>query len=147
MRRRPTAAPSDHPVAGAASATVAEVARLVRLTATHDPRPAVDAGALLCDADLAILAADPAGYDTYAAAVRWEYAHLPNEVFRAGRAAVLRSLLGRPALYRVVGEGRLGAASPCQPDPGAIEAILSTLAGARPGRRCQECGRAWPLPP
>ena len=89
--------------ASAAPATVAEVARLVRLTATHDPRPGDDAGALLCDADLAILPADPAGYDAYAAAVRREYAHLPDEVFRAGRAAVLRSLVGRPALYRVVG--------------------------------------------
>jgi predicted metal-dependent HD superfamily phosphohydrolase len=90
--------------AGAAPAAVAEVVRLVRLTATHDPRPDDDAGALLCDADLAILAADPAGYDAYAAAVRREYAHLPDAVFRAGRAAVLRHLLGRPALYRVVGE-------------------------------------------
>ncbi|HZC99365.1 MAG TPA: metal-dependent phosphohydrolase [Actinomycetes bacterium] len=90
--------------AGAAPAMVAEVARLVRLTATHDPRPGDDAGALLCDADLAILAADPAGYDAYAADVRREYAHLPDEAFRAGRAAVLRDLLGRPALYRVVPE-------------------------------------------
>jgi predicted metal-dependent HD superfamily phosphohydrolase len=87
---------------GAAPATVAEVARLVRLTATHDPCPDDDAGALLCDADLAILAADPVGYDAYAAAVRREYAHLPDEAFRAGRAAVLRHLLGGPALYRVV---------------------------------------------
>jgi predicted metal-dependent HD superfamily phosphohydrolase len=89
---------------GAAQGTVAEVARLVRLTATHDPRPDDHAGALLCDADLAILAADPAGYDAYAAAVRREYAHVPDEVFRAGRAAVLRRLLDRPALYRVVPE-------------------------------------------
>jgi predicted metal-dependent HD superfamily phosphohydrolase len=89
---------------GAAQGTVAEVARLVRLTATHDPRPDDHAGALLCDADLAILAADPAGYDAYAAAVRREYAHVPDEVFRAGRAAVLRRLLDRPALYQVVPE-------------------------------------------
>jgi len=43
---------------GAAPATVAEVARLVRLTATHDSAPGDGAGALLCDADLSILAAD-----------------------------------------------------------------------------------------
>jgi hypothetical protein len=147
LRRRPTAAPSDHHAAGAASATVAEVARLVRLTATHDPRPGDDAGALLCDADLAILAADPAGYDAYAAAVRREYAHLPDEVFRAGRAAVLRSLLGRPALYRVVGErADWEPRARANLTRGAIEAVLSTLAGARPGRRCQECGRFLAAP-
>jgi predicted metal-dependent HD superfamily phosphohydrolase len=89
---------------GASPATVAEVARLVRLTATHDPGPDDDAGALLCDADLAILAADPAVYDAYAAAVRREYAHVPDEAFRAGRAAVLRRFLQRPALYRIVPE-------------------------------------------
>jgi predicted metal-dependent HD superfamily phosphohydrolase len=92
------------PAVGAAPATVAEVARLVRLTATHDSAPGDGAGALLCDADLSILAADPARYDAYAAAVRREYGHVPDEVFRIGRAEVLRHLLGLPVLYRVVPE-------------------------------------------
>ena len=90
--------------AGAPPAHVAEVARLVRLTATHDPAPGDRGGALLCDADLAILAADPARYDAYAAAVRQEYAHVPEDAFRAGRAAVLRRLLDRDALYLTVPE-------------------------------------------
>ncbi|MFB9838486.1 HD domain-containing protein, partial [Actinoallomurus acaciae] len=46
------------------AATVAEVARLVRLTATHDPAEGDRDGAVLCDADLAVLAAPP---DRYAA--------------------------------------------------------------------------------
>jgi predicted metal-dependent HD superfamily phosphohydrolase len=79
---------------------VAEVARLVRLTATHDPAPGDLAGALLCDADLAILAAPPARYADYVAGVRREYAALPEEAFRAGRAAVLRDLAGRERLFR-----------------------------------------------
>jgi len=83
---------------------VAEVARLVRLTATHDSAPGDGAGALLCDADLSILAADPARYDAYAAAVRREYGHVPDDAFRIGRAEVLRHLLGLPVLYRVVPE-------------------------------------------
>ena len=90
--------------AGAPPAQVAEIARLVRLTATHDPAPGDRGGALLCDADLAILAADPARYDAYAAAVRQEYAHVPEDAFRAGRAAVLRRLLDRDALYLTVPE-------------------------------------------
>ncbi|MDN3352748.1 metal-dependent phosphohydrolase [Actinomadura sp. DC4] len=79
---------------------VAEVARLVRLTTTHDPQEGDRNGAVLSDADLAILAAGPERYAAYAAAVREEYAAVPDEAFRAGRADVLRSLLGLPALFR-----------------------------------------------
>lgn len=78
---------------------VAEVVRLVRLTAGHQPAPGDAAGALLCDADLAVLAAPDERYADYTAGVRREYAHLDDEAFRQGRAAVLRTLLARPALY------------------------------------------------
>ncbi len=80
--------------------TIANVARLVRLTATHDPEPGDRDGAVMCDADLAILAAGPERYAAYAAAVREEHAQLADETFRAGRADLLRRLLARPALYR-----------------------------------------------
>ncbi|WP_312880542.1 HD domain-containing protein [Actinokineospora xionganensis] len=83
---------------GLDAAAVAEVARLVRLTAGHVTDPGDTNGEVLCDADLAILAS-PA-YSDYAAAVRAEYAHVPDDAFRAGRAAVLRHLLDLPALYR-----------------------------------------------
>lgn len=79
----------------------AEVARLVRLTAGHHADPADRNGALLCDADLAVLARPPAEYDRYTAAIRREYAHVPDDLFRVGRAAVLRQLLDLPALYRL----------------------------------------------
>jgi predicted metal-dependent HD superfamily phosphohydrolase len=82
------------------AATIAEVARLVRLTTTHDPQAGDRNGAVLSDADLAILAAPPERYAAYAAAVREEYAAVPDEAFRQGRAEVLRSLLGLPALFR-----------------------------------------------
>jgi predicted metal-dependent HD superfamily phosphohydrolase len=80
--------------------TVAEVARLVRLTTTHDPSDDDRNGAVLCDADLAILAAPPDRYAAYAASVREEYAAVPDDAFRAGRAEILRSLLELPALFR-----------------------------------------------
>lgn len=80
---------------------VAEVARLVLLTAGHDPEPGDANGAVLCDADLAVLAGPPEAYAAYASAVREEYAHLPDEVFVPGRSAVLEHLLGLPALYRL----------------------------------------------
>jgi predicted metal-dependent HD superfamily phosphohydrolase len=78
----------------------AEVARLVRVTATHDPDPGDVNGVLLCDADLAVLARPDDRYDRYAAAIREEYRHVPDDAFRAGRAAVLRHLLDLPVLYR-----------------------------------------------
>ena len=78
---------------------VAEVVRLVELTATHSPGADDANGAVLCDADLAILGSPPADYETYTANVRSEYAHVPEADFRSGRAAVLRHLLARDPLY------------------------------------------------
>jgi predicted metal-dependent HD superfamily phosphohydrolase len=78
---------------------VAEVVRLVRLTETHSPEDADGNGCALSDADLGILAAPRERYDQYVAAVRREYAHLPDAVFSAGRADVLRSLAEKPQLF------------------------------------------------
>lgn len=86
--------------AGLTPHEVAEVARLVRLTTTHDPAAGDLNGETLCDADLAILATDAHTYRGYAAAVREEYAFVPDAAFREGRAAVLRQLLGLPRLFR-----------------------------------------------
>jgi predicted metal-dependent HD superfamily phosphohydrolase len=79
----------------------AEVVRLVLLTAGHAPAPDDANGAVLCDADLAVLAGPPQVYAAYASAVREEYGHLSDAEFTAGRTAVLQQLLGLPALYRL----------------------------------------------
>ncbi|MGW0579565.1 HD domain-containing protein [Streptomyces sp. NPDC002920] len=86
--------------AGVPDARTAEVARLVRLTVTHAPADDDRDGQVLCDADLAILAAPPSAYAAYTAAVREEYHFVPNDAFRAGRAAILRQLLDLPRLFR-----------------------------------------------
>ncbi len=78
---------------------IAEVARLVRLTATHRPDDDDLNGAVLCDADLAILAADDDRYADYVAGVRQEYAHVDDATFDAGRAAVLQELAAKPTLF------------------------------------------------
>ena len=85
---------------GAGPLLITEVVRLVRLTASHDPNPDDAAGAVLCDADLAILAAAPDRYAQYAAAIRQEYIHVPEAEFRTGRGEVLQSFLDRPSIYR-----------------------------------------------
>ncbi|MFC5727522.1 MULTISPECIES: hypothetical protein [Nocardioides] len=80
-------------------ATVAEVARLVRLTEHHRPTPDDANGCALSDADLAILGAPIDRYEEYASAVRAEYGHLPDDVFAEGRATVLRQLTSEPQLF------------------------------------------------
>jgi predicted metal-dependent HD superfamily phosphohydrolase len=77
-----------------------EVARLVRLTASHNPVPGDRNGETLCDADLAILAAPAERYASYRAAVRAEYADVPQQSFATGRATILQALLDAPAVYR-----------------------------------------------
>lgn len=80
---------------------VAEVVRLVLLTTTHAPDDDDANGAVLCDADLAVLAGPPEHYAAYASAVREEYRHLDDATFTAGRTAVLEQLLALPTLYRL----------------------------------------------
>ena len=79
---------------------VAEVERLVLLTAGHEVAEGDANGAVLADADLAILGAAAERYARYAVDVRAEYAHVPDDAWRTGRAAVLRRFVDRPRIYR-----------------------------------------------
>lgn len=100
------------PEAGVPAARTEEVARLVRLTVDHDPAEGDANGEVLSDADLAVLAGTPEQYARYASEVRAEYAFVPDADFRAGRAGVLRQLLGLPRLFRTsYGYGRWEAAA------------------------------------
>jgi len=76
-----------------------EVGRLIRLTKTHNVQPRDRLGAIMISIDLGILGADAATYESYAAAIRREYCHIPDDAYRAGRAAVLESFAARPAIY------------------------------------------------
>jgi predicted metal-dependent HD superfamily phosphohydrolase len=117
--------------AGVPVGRVAEVVRLVRLTAGHAVADGDRNGALLADADLAILAAAPDAYDRYAAAIRREYGHVPDDAFRTGRAAVLRHLLDLPALYRIVPQ----RAEWTDRAVANVRRELAVLAGAGPSHR------------
>ncbi len=91
---------------------VDEVVRLVLLTRTHDPAPDDRSGAVLCDADLSVLGAEPQRYADYVAAVRAEYTHVDDAGWRTGRADVLRGLLGLDPLFRTAaGRARWEAAA------------------------------------
>ena len=83
------------------------VCLLVRATATHELPESADLPAgyevkdieFFLDADMAILAADPARYRRYLRGVRSEYSHFDDEAFRTGRTTFLRSILGRKRIF------------------------------------------------
>jgi predicted metal-dependent HD superfamily phosphohydrolase len=77
---------------GAPDDVIAEVQRLIRLTASHTVDAGDANGSMLIDADLAILTMDRARYERYARDVRAEYGHLDDDAWRAGRTAVLERL-------------------------------------------------------
>jgi len=79
---------------------IAEAVRLVLETKRHTPSTLDLAAKVLVDADLATLSASPELYAAYSAAIRQEYAWVPEAAYRSGRAAVLRKFLDRPSLYQ-----------------------------------------------
>lgn len=89
--------------------------------------------AVLCDADLAMLAAEPQRYKEYLRDVRAEYSHLPLEHYVRARVHILRKLLARPSLF----SSPLGAAweEPARQNVSAelqrLEKELASLEAAR----------------
>jgi predicted metal-dependent HD superfamily phosphohydrolase len=87
---------------GGTETLVREVERLI--LATRHGTALVDAIgdpdlALLLDLDLSILGAERAVYAAYAAAIRREYAVVPDLIYRPGRRRVLAEFLARPRIY------------------------------------------------
>jgi predicted metal-dependent HD superfamily phosphohydrolase len=76
-----------------------EVARLIRLTRGHTVEPGDRIGAILVSIDLSILGRAPDVYHRYALAIREEYGFVPDELFRAGRARVLKHFLEAEAIF------------------------------------------------
>ena len=85
-------------------ALIQAAATLVLATHTHRvpaglaPALAADCAHFL-DMDLSILGADAATFAWYDAAIRREYAHIPEPQWRQRRPAVLSGFLGREQLY------------------------------------------------
>ena len=84
--------------------SLARTVRLIEATAAHAIPPGLDDDetadmARFLDMDLAILGAPDATFDRYEAGVRAEYAHVPEQAFRIGRAAILERFLARDPLF------------------------------------------------
>jgi predicted metal-dependent HD superfamily phosphohydrolase len=89
----------DLGILGMVATDRSEVARLIRLTRGHTVEPGDRLGALLVSIDLSILGRPPQLYDRYAVAIREEYAFVPDDAFRAGRAGVLRRFLEAEVIF------------------------------------------------
>ncbi|MBC7805001.1 MAG: HD domain-containing protein [Akkermansiaceae bacterium] len=75
------------------------VTDLIEMTAHHLPSPDLTDAVLLVDADLYILGGTPEEYEAYRKAIRAEYAHVPEDAWRTGRARVLARFLERPRIF------------------------------------------------
>lgn len=84
---------------GVPAAAADRVAHLVTALRRHSPVPEDFDCAVLCDADLAVLASEPQRYKAYLEDVRAEYAHLPVEAFVRARIRILERLTERPRLF------------------------------------------------
>ncbi len=76
---------------------IASVQSIVLDTRKHVPSS--PEARLVIDLDLAILAANWPEYLNYAAAIRAEYAAVPDETWLAGRIAFLQGVLARPVIF------------------------------------------------
>jgi predicted metal-dependent HD superfamily phosphohydrolase len=85
-------------LADAGEDVAARVGDLILATRHDAPPPAGDASVLV-DIDLTILAAGTRRFDEYERDIRFEYAWVPDDAFREGRAKVLRAFLDRPSIY------------------------------------------------
>lgn len=74
------------------------VRSLILATASHEAED--PESMLLMDADLEVLGQAPTIYFAYTQAIREEYAWVPDEEYRSGRARVLESFLQRPFIYQ-----------------------------------------------
>lgn len=88
-------------VAGGASEEVARRVGEMILATVHDAMPLAKDAQLLVDIDLSILGAPEARFDEYEEQVQREYGWVPEELFRAERAKLLKALLERPLLYNL----------------------------------------------
>lgn len=87
------------PELGAAPGWVRSVEALILKTKSHLTGPAGPDEALFLDMDFAVIGAPVSAYRQYAQAIRAEYSHLPDAVFRIGRSAFLANVLAQPRMF------------------------------------------------
>jgi len=115
--------------ANADAEMMCRIVEMILATKTH--KVAEGDGALMMDIDLSILGTDPDSFDTFEQDVRKEYEWVPDDKYRAGRAAILQSFVERDPIYHRAG----------------IRAELETGAKENLARRIAELNSGKPFPP
>jgi predicted metal-dependent HD superfamily phosphohydrolase len=97
-------------LAGLPGLDLGVVCALIEKTALHaDPRMPGLASTwhaderLFVDLDAGILGAPPDDYRRYAAAIRAEYAFVPDDLYAVGRGRFLEAMLARPRIFLTAG--------------------------------------------
>lgn len=83
------------PLGGERASTVAELI----LATSHRAAPPPGDAAVVVDADLSILGAEPERFDSFQEAIGREYAWVPGFLYRRRRAGVLRDFLERERIF------------------------------------------------
>lgn len=84
---------------GVPAPAVERVHTMVIALVRHAADPSDFDCAVLCDADLAMLAAEPQRYKAYLHDVREEYAQIPMPDYLRARVRIVKKLLARPSLF------------------------------------------------
>ena len=110
----------------------------------HDADPRDIDSLALCDADLAVLAADPQRYRAYRKAVREEYAHIPPRHYLEARIAIVTKLLARRHLFLspMGAQWEDAARENLRAELDRLQADLAALGECAPGESVREAEAA-----
>ena len=92
---------NDLRTAGLPDETIEAVVDLI-LATKHSSAPTTRDARVLIDIDLSILGQPAQAFDEYERGIRREYAHVDEQAFRAGRAAILERFLARRNIFSTV---------------------------------------------
>lgn len=78
---------------------IAKIEKIILATQTHSVENLDYDGKIFLDLDLSILGADSEIYQKYSRAIRQEYSHISEDLYRQGRKRILENFLKREMIY------------------------------------------------
>lgn len=78
---------------------IVKIEQIILATQTHSAENLDDDGKTFLDLDLSILGANPKIYQHYSQAIRQEYSHVWDFLYRRGRKKILQNFLQRETIY------------------------------------------------
>lgn len=84
---------------GLAENQITKIEQIILATQTHSDKNLDHEGKIFLDLDLSILGAEKEIYQNYSRAIRQEYSHVEDFLYRHGRKKVLENFLRRETIY------------------------------------------------